>query len=438
MRSVFGSVSESIRNATKVPLSGASGRSTLRRMFDSGPNQGHKSQMEAMGEIGTLFAIVDRIAESTAKTEWTLWRKSETGDPDDREPVLDHAALRLWNRPNPFMIQDQFVEQFQQHKELTGEFWWLIARDRRFKIPLELWPIRPDRIEPVPHPTKYISGYVYHGPDGEKIPLDLDEVIYDHKPNPLDSLRGMAPIQSVMTEAEAAKYSSLWIRSFFYNSAEPGGIIEVDKRLGDTEFRELRSRWDEQHRGVHRAHRVAILEQGKWVDRKFTMRDMQMSDIRLGNREVIREAYGYPKPMLGTVEDVNRANAEAAEIMFTRWLQVPRLQRLRAILNFYYLPLFGQAAEGLEFDYRNPVPVNVELQAQERLSKAESAQRLVIAGYDPDDVRDAMELPPMKHTGIMPQTKDQTWSGGESTGQGSDTGGEQTGESDSSSEKNDK
>jgi HK97 family phage portal protein len=425
-----------VSNRTTIPLSGVGSKSIFRSIIEGGPSRSKKTQMEAYGEVGTLFAIVDRISEATSKTEWSLYRKSVTGDKDDREQVLEHAALNLWNEPNPFMFNDIFVESCQQHKELTGEYWWLIVRSPRADVPLELWPVRPDRIEPVPHPTKFISGYVYHGPEGEKIPLNLNEIIYDRKPNPLDPTRGMAPIQSVMTEAEAAKYSSLWIRSFFYNSAEPGGIIEVDKRLGDTEFRELRSRWDEQHRGVHRAHRVAILEQGKWVDRKFTMREMQMSDIRIGNRESIREAYGYPKPMLGTVEDVNRANAEAAEIMFTRWLQVPRLDRLRAILNFKMLPLFGEAGRGLEFDYRNPVPVNVELQAQERRSKAEGAQRLVIAGYDPDDVADAMELPRMKHIGITPATTDQSWSGGESTGKGSNTDTDQ--ESDDDSGKNSK
>jgi HK97 family phage portal protein len=421
MRSLFGSIGQSVSNLTKVPLSTPPG-SAIRKLFDSGPVRSFKTQMEAYGEVGTLFAIVDRISETTAQTEWHLYRRSTTGDPDDREEVLDHQALRLWNQPNPFMNNDQFMEPCQQHKELTGEYWWLISYSGRFKIPLEMWPIRPDRIEPVPHPTKFISGYVYHGPDGEKVPLELDEIIYDRKPNPLDPLRGMAAVQSTMTELEAAKYSSLWIRSFFYNSAEPGGIIEVDKRLGDTEWRELRDRWDEQHRGVSRAHRVAILEQGKWVDRKFTMRDMQMSDIRIGNREVIREAYGYPKPMLGTVEDVNRANAEAAEIMFTRWLQVPRLKRLRSILNGPYLRLFGQAGQGLEFDYKNPVPVNVELQAKERMSKAESAQRLVMAGWEPDDVADAMELPRMGYKGIPGEQNDLTWSGGEATGEGSAVG----------------
>ena len=34
-------------------------------------------------------------------------------------------------------------------------------------IPLELWPMRPDRIIPVPDPYKFLAGYVYVAPDGE-------------------------------------------------------------------------------------------------------------------------------------------------------------------------------------------------------------------------------------------------------------------------------
>lgn len=397
MASLIGKATTTVRNRTRVPL--VTPRRGLFSKIAHSSTRGLENQMRAYGELGILHSVVDRICEATSTSEWELYRKAPSGDPDDRTVVEDHLAKRIWMRPNPFMASESFVEVFMNHRELTGEIWWLVSRDPRASFPMELWPIRPDRIEPVPHPTEYISGYIYHGPDDEDVPLEVNEIIYDHKPNPLDPLRGMAPIQSVMTDAESARYSSQWIRSFFYNSAEPGGIIEVDKRLGDDEFRELRDRWDEQHRGVSRAHRVAILEQGKWVDRKFTMREMQMSDLRTDNREVVREAYGFPKPLLGTVEDVNRANAEAAEVLFTRWIQVIRLKRIRSLLNNFYLPMFGSAANNLEWDYKNPVPVNVELQSKERESKARGANWLIGAGYAPDDVTDAMELPNMRWVG---------------------------------------
>ena len=83
---------------------------------------------------------------------------------------------------------------------------------------------------------------------------------------------------------------------------------------------------------------------------------MQFEQLRRFSRETFRQAYGFPKPLLGDVEDVNRANAEAAEIVFARWLQVPRLNRWRTLLNDDFLPAFGSMGSGFVFDYENPIP----------------------------------------------------------------------------------
>lgn len=360
-----------------------------------------ESQMRAMGAVGTLFAIVHRTSNSTAQVNWNLWRKSESGLKEDRQQVTRHAALDLWDRPNPFMYRQEFVETFQQHIDLTGEGWWLVGKSSTFPGagPLELWPVRPDRMEPVPHPTDFLAGYVYNGPDGEKVPFDTDEVVLLRMPNPLDPYRGMGPVQAILTDLDSTKYSAEWNKNFFLNSAEPGGIIEVPEVLGDTEFNQLRDRWDEQHRGVTNAHRVAILEHGKWVDRKFTMRDMQFAELRAVSREIIREAFGIHGHMLGLSENINRANAEAADTTFARWLVVERLERIKGALNNELLPMFGTTAQGLEFDYEDPVPENEELNAQLLTARANAAKALRDAGWDPDDVLVAVGLPEMRFGG---------------------------------------
>lgn len=345
------------------------------------------------------MAIVGGLAESTSQVDWKLWRKAESGKKEDRTEVVNHAALDTWNRPNRFYTRQEFVETFQQHEDLTGEAWWLIGRNEMFRdLPLELWPVRPDKMQPVPDPEEFLNGYVYNDPDGKKIPLQLDEVIMLRRPSTLDPYRGMGPIAAIMTDIGSAKLAAEWNANFFRNSALPGGIIEVEKRLDDPEFDEMRDRWNEQHKGVYNAHRVAIIEQGKWVDRKYSMKDMEFVTMRELSSEIIRQAYRYPKPMLGTVEDVNRANAEAAEVMYARWMIVPRLERIKQALNNDFLPLYGATTKGLEFDYENPVPDDAEAEDRARLSKSESAAKLVSAGYDPVAVLEAVGLPEMGHT----------------------------------------
>lgn len=352
-----------------------------------------QAQMAAMSSVGTLFSIVTRTSNATSQVEWKLWRKAKSGRDEDRIEVTSHAALDLWNKPNAFMPRQEYVEVTQQHIDLTGEGWWVIGRHKASPIPLEMWPVRPDRITPIPDPETFLRGYMYQAPDGEQIPLELDQVISLRMPNPLDPYRGMGPVQSILTDLDATRYSAEWNKNFFLNSAEPGGIIEVPEALSDPDFDQLRERWNEQHRGVANAHRVAILEHGKWVDRKFTQRDMQFTELRSVSRDVIREAFGIPAFALGEVADVNRATAEASSTWFAEMLTVPRLERIKAALNHDLLPLFGAAAQGLEWDYENPVAEDRELAARELTAKAAAARELIDAGAYGPEVLAALDLP---------------------------------------------
>lgn len=399
-RSLTGTLLRGVRNASPVPL--VSRRTTygsgMLSALTGGSGDGLQGQMAAMGGNGVLFAIVSRIAQTTSAVHWHLYTKAKTGKPEDRTEVTRHLALDVWNKPNPFMTGQEFREVFVQHLELTGETPWVVGRNPRASIPLELWPIRPDRMSPVPHPTKYLSGWVYSSPDGEQVPLAVDEVIFLRTPNPLDLYRGMSPVQAVMTDVDSLKYSREWNRNFFLNSAEPGGIIQIEKRLDDTEFDEMNARWREQHQGIARAHRVALLENGaKWVDRKITQKDMEFTSLAGLSVEQIRMAFAFPKPMLGSVDNVNLANAKAAQVDMARNVTVPRLERIKGALNSDFLPLFGPAAEGLEFDYDSPVPEDQDAENAERDSRVKAYISLTGAGVKPASASEYLDLPEFEH-----------------------------------------
>jgi HK97 family phage portal protein len=381
-------------NKTPVPYAGRqSAGSMLGGIFH---RKDAEAQLRAMGQVGILFSIVRRTSEATSQVDWKLYRKSKTGLPEDRVEVTSHAALDVWTKPNPFMTQQEFIETFQQHLDLTGEGWWIVGSHPLMPgIPLELWPARPDRMEPIPHPEDFLSGYVYRGPGGELVPFETNEVVFLRTPNPMDPYRGIGPVQSVLADLDATRYSAEWNKNFFLNSAEPGGIIEIPEALSDEDFNQLRTRWNEQHRGVANAHRVALLEHGRWVDRKFTQRDMQFAELRSVSRDVIREAFGISKAELGVVEDVNRANAEAGAAMFALRLVVPRLERIKQALNSDFLPMFGATAEGLEFDYVNPVPADREADREDLTAKANAAKALIESGVYGPSALQAVGLPEM-------------------------------------------
>jgi HK97 family phage portal protein len=359
-----------------------------------------------MGALGDVYGIVSLIASSTGKAGWRLYRKQPqdgrrrytTGDhgDDQRTEVTRHAALDLWNGPNLFLTQRAFVEGQQQHLELTGEGYWVFKFAANFSLPLNMFYVRPDRMEPVPDPEKFIAGWIYTAPGGEQVPLQVNEVIGPPSlafPNPWDIYHGLGPVQAVLVDIQAASYSVQWNRNFFYNNASPGGIVQVPNKWNDADFDQFTTRWRETHFGITAAGRVGVLEGGAtWQPAQPTMRDMQFSELRQISGDTIRRAWRVHKHMLGDVDDVNRANAETAEETFARWITSDRLDRLKDVLNGPFLRMYG-AEDEVEFDYTDPVPDNREADNVELKTKADAFAQFVQQGMDPHDALEMAGLP---------------------------------------------
>jgi HK97 family phage portal protein len=390
----------------KPPIPLGDGRRYSRGLsFNLGAGtQDRQTYLRQYGISGTLFGIVSLLAESSATPTWRLYKKqpvdgrrrystSDQGS-DQRIEVVQHAAIQLVNNPNDWHSGFEFREGSQQHEELTGETFWVLDTEAGF--PTSMWYVRPDRMEPVPDPDDFLVGWIYTSATGEQVPLRANEVILEKRPDPLDPYRGAGPVASIMPNIQQQRYATEYQRNLFLNGADPGGIITVPHALGDREFDELIDRWRESHRGVARAGHVGVLEDGMtWAPSSHTNKDLEYGQLRLANRDELREAWRIHKAMMGTSDDVNRANAQTAQEVFVAWQILPRLNRRRDTLNSKLLPLFGQSGAGVEFDYDDPSPVNAETAATELLQKSQALGALITAGVDLHDALEAVGLPDM-------------------------------------------
>lgn len=370
----------------------------------SGMTWGRQSNISApltaMESDGTLFAVVGKTSESIAGVEWRMYRKRKPGDTDsERVEVMNHPAIQVWNKPNPFMSQQRLVETFAQHLKLVGEAWLIASRPTPNTMPNELWPVRPDRMRPIEDTEVFLTGYEYTSPLGERVPLPTSDVVFILRPNPNDMYRGLGPVQALMSHIDASRYSAEWNRQFFLSSAEPGGIIKVDATLSERSFDRLQAQWNEHHAGVQASHRVAILEQGtEWVPNMYTRRDMQFAEMMEVSDDKILRAFAFPKFMLGIVDDVNRSNAQESEYIYAKHTLVPELERIKTALNHQFLGMFGAIGEGVEFDYISPVPKDVAAEDTSIAMRASAAVDLINAGFDATDVQKALGLPNMAYT----------------------------------------
>lgn len=387
------------RNEAPVPLVGRRTMSLGSALHSAGTSV--DAQLAAAEADPTLGAVVSRRADALARVRWHLYRKAVSGKVEDRQEVPEHLALKLWNRPNSHVTGMAFRETLGLQLALAGRGYGVISRFRKDPTPLELWNVTPARMVPVPHPTKFLAGWVYLGPDGEEIPLRVDEVLEFKRPHPSNPYGALSPTRGLMNTVAMRRAADQYNLAFFNNSARPDGVIEVPEGLTDRQFENLTKRWEQQHRGVSRAHRVALIEHGKWINTGLSQKDMEFVELHRMSRDDILEAHGFPRTMLGITDDVNRANAEAGEYIFSKWLTLTDLERLRDVLNAFFLPLFA-TGDGLEFDFDSPVERAAEDLDRERDSKSTAFATLKNAGVHPDDAADVVGLPKMRMVQAAP------------------------------------
>lgn len=403
--SLIGSLVDAVRgsSSTKPPVPYTSGAAAGGSFTWPGQGSDRFAALDMTTAESTLLSVLDLVSSKTAEVEWEAERVYQRASSSRERQLVgpENLAVALWDQPNDFMDGQQLRQLVTWHYDAVGEGYVLADRFPGTDVVRSLWPIRPDRMTPQYSEKAFRLGWVYTGPNQEKIPLDEAEVMRIYRPHPVDFHRGIGIVQPLLIAAGTSLTAQAWIRAFFRNDARPGGVIEIelepDEQLTDDEFKILKRRWNENHDGVSRANRVGFLERGHWKDVQQTIKDMEYSGIRNLTRDQILEAFRIHRHSMGIAEDVNRANATAASALLTENTVRPRIGLWKKLANGPYRKLFGDAGAAIKFCPVIPDPTDPEMVNAERNSKTSAYKELVEAGVHPDDAAEAVGLKPMRH-----------------------------------------
>jgi len=322
--------------------------------------------LKSYGQIGWLFAAVNRISQNIGSSEWKSY-KGEAVQPDS-------LALKVLKRPNRFMSQYQLLWKSTAYLELTGRMFWYIAKDGLGR-PKEIWCINPLDMWVIPDKNNFIKGYLYKS-GAEQIPLSIDEVIFISLPDLLNPYGGKGPAQAAASNLEIDKYTSTYIKNFFYNDARPGGIVNFPD-IEETEYDRAVEQYKDKHRGVENSNELLFTKGGAvtFTPIAMNLKDLDISNLKDNTRDGILGAFGVPKSIVGITDDVNRSTAEAAEYTFAMHTIKPVLHLFQDVLNNEFVPMFGDDGE---LKFTDPVPKNkdfvkavVDTQVDKSLTKNE-------------------------------------------------------------------
>lgn len=273
------------------------------------PTKNHRQLLESYRSW--VYSCLRAIAFRVAALPLDLVLNAREGDAADvvRTTLLDHPFLDLIWKPNPHTSRIELWLTTMNHLELTGNAYWLVLHDT-LGIPREVWPLYPQFMRIVPHPTDMIAGYVYTVTT-PAIAFELGRreyrIVHFKYPSPVSPYYGMGPLEAQAYAYDLDLYTEVYQRSFFQEGARPDFVFETDQKIDKATAELTLELWDERHKGPTRTWRPGILGSGmKAHALNVSNRDMAFAALADWSQDKILSAYGVPRAKLGLVADVNR------------------------------------------------------------------------------------------------------------------------------------
>jgi len=339
-------------------------------------------------ESSAVLDGIRLISQDVARVPFRVLRRVE---PRGSELARDHPVARVLGDPNPELIPMQFREMVTSFAVSAGAGYAEIIFSQGGD-PLELWPIPPHRVRAMRTPAGVLVWEVTLRDGGQRlIPLENMLVVPGFT---RDGVVGVDILDKMREAIGLTMATERFGSSFFGNGSNPGGAIEVPAVLSDKAYERLRKSWEDRHRGIQNAHRVALLEEGsKWVTMGVPPEAAQFLETRKFQVTETARALNLPPHKLKDLERATFTNIEEQSIdyfrgslgpWFTRWEQaVAKRLLLPRDRDTYYLK---HVIEGL---LRGDIKTRYEAYAQGRQNGWLSI----------NDVRDREDMNPIAEGG---------------------------------------
>jgi len=308
-----------------------------------------------------VYAAIRAIAHRVAATPLRIYHRLPDGSEEElRDPR--HPVSRLFNYVNPFHTRYWLWSQTITFLQLTGNAYWYAPRNG-LGAPAELWVAGAQAMRVVPDKVRFIAGYEYRSPDGDTLRFAPDEIVHLKLPNPANLYYGRGPLQAAAETVDTHESMKTTQLRMMRRGAFPGGAIETDASLTPEQQERLRAQFESQYAGSDNSGRWLVLEGG--IEAKpltLTPQEMAFVESTAAQRDEILAMFGVPAAVLGLSRDVNKAVAEAMDIIFARYTVAPLLQLIEDQVNQDLLPRFD---DRLFVRFANPVLLDAESRRRE-------------------------------------------------------------------------
>jgi len=292
-------------------------------------------------------------------------------------------------------------------------------------------------------------GRVMFEVQGEDRPLTSEDILHIPDIVKPGSIRGVSRTEALKENFGLAIALQNYSAKFFGQGTNTSGVLEVPGTLNAEQAAQLQEAFDSRHRGWKHSHKTAVLSGGaSYKPTSVDPQDSQLLEARNHAVADVARAFSIPPHLLGLDQGMSYASVEqnnlawvthglrpivsklesgfsklvrmspGAENAFIKWnldglLRADYNTRLSGystglqsgffsindIRRFEDLaPVDDPSADTVRVPLQNVNVENATISSQ--MQKVKMARDLVMVGFEPESVLEALGLPTMDHTGV--------------------------------------
>lgn len=338
-----------------------------------------------------VYTCVRKIAEAVSSVPWYIEERAG----DEWERVKNHPVEQLLKNPAPPpMLSGENIFKLEvNHRQLGGNaIWWknIVAGE-----PVELWPIKPDQIEPQVNQDGTLNHYKYSGErQARKEKIPPEEIIHTLFVDPNNFYWGLSPLKAAATVVDSDVEAVRHNKKLLENSAISSGAFTYDENLTKEQWEEAKGRVREhmEEPGLP----WVLGNNADWEQMSFSVQDLQILEQREWNALEIHAAFDVD-PLLTALPDTGgRTNKKEAKKEFWQDNIIPYLDSLKSGLQNNLLVHWDEThgmQQAEEHNIRLTYDIsNVKALQEDRSQKIADAQKLFRMQVPFNRIDDRLEL----------------------------------------------
>lgn len=285
-----------------------------------------------------VYVCISKNANAVASVPWCVEVRNGRGD---WERAKDHPLQSIMDRPNEYWSRQRLLQNIVAELMLSGNS--LVAKVRVDDIPVELFTLRPNRVQYVPSRDIHCLGYTVNKADGSSLFVGSRDVVHIQLPNPNDIYWGASPMQAASKAVDVDREASNWQKCTLQNLLVPPGVFSVAAAMKETDYIKAKDYLRNEYQGAINARRPLLLGGDiKWNPLAIDPLELDFLQTRRMNREEICAIFGVPTPIAGIMDNSTYNNYETARDVWWEDYLVPLIELITGAFNAQLVSEWGE------------------------------------------------------------------------------------------------